>query len=254
MLWASAGLHVLAGASLVAAPSRWPAALGAVAASQLALTVAGLLPRCSLLGPNLVRLPGDTDGRVALTFDDGPDPSVTPRVLDLLDRHGAKASFFCIGRLVLAHPGLAREIHERGHRVENHSFRHSNAFAFQGPARLRAEIQRAQDAIGSSLGRAPLLFRAPAGIRNPWLDPVLARLGLRLVSWTRRGFDTVTAAPQRVTARLVRGLAGGDILLLHDGSCARDASGRPVVLQALPELLHELERRGLRSVRVDEAL
>jgi peptidoglycan/xylan/chitin deacetylase (PgdA/CDA1 family) len=233
---------VLAGASLVAA------------ASQLALTLAGLLPRCAWLGPNVVRLAGDVDGRVALTFDDGPDPVVSPRVLDLLDRHGARASFFCIGQRVQAHPGLAREIQRRGHRVENHSFRHSNAFAFQGPGRLRAEIERAQDAIGSCLGRAPLLFRAPAGIRNPWLDPVLERLGLRLVSWTRRGFDTVSRSPQRITRRLVRGLAAGDILLLHDGSSARGASGGPVVLEALPVLLQELERRGLRSVRLDEAL
>jgi peptidoglycan/xylan/chitin deacetylase (PgdA/CDA1 family) len=245
---------VRAGASLVAVPSRWPVALGLVAANQLALTAAGLLPRCSLLGPNLVRLPDAAEGRVALTFDDGPDPAVTPHVLDLLDRHRARASFFCIGRLVLAHPRLAREIHERGHRVENHSFRHSNAFAFQGPSRLRAELERAQEAIGGCLGRAPVLFRAPAGIRNPWLDPVLARLGLRLVSWTRRGFDTVTRAPERVTRRLARGLASGDILLLHDGSCARDASGRPVVLEVLPALVGELERRGLRAVRLDEAL
>lgn len=245
---------MLAGASLLAAPSRWPAVLGLVAANQLVVTVAGLLPRCALLGPNLTRLPDHAEGQVALTFDDGPDPSVTPRVLDLLDRHDARASFFCIGRLVESHPGLAREIQARGHRIENHSFRHSNAFAFLGPARLRSELQRAQDAIGSTVGRTPRLFRAPAGVRNPWVDFVLVRLGLRLVSWTRRGFDTVSRAPSRVTSRLVRGLAAGDILLLHDGACALDAAGRPVVLEALPGLLAELDRRGLRSVPVDEAL
>jgi len=191
---------------------------------------------------------------VALTFDDGPDPRVTPAVLEILAGAGARASFFCVGQKVERYPELAREIHDRGHAVENHSHRHSHAFAFLGPAGMHQDILRAQQAIARVVGRRPLLFRAPAGIRNLFLDPVLSRLGLTLVSWTRRGFDTVDHAPSRVAGRLLSGLAPRDILLLHDGSAARDSAGRPVVLDALAISLRELSRRGLRCVPVDEAL
>ena len=103
------------------------------------------------------------------------------------------------------------------------------------------------------MGRRPRFFRPPAGIRNPWLDPVLARLGLRLVTWTRRGFDTVSRDGRKVATRLVKDLRPGDILLLHDRGL-RDASGRPVVMAALPAVLDALATRGLRSVPLDEAL
>jgi peptidoglycan/xylan/chitin deacetylase (PgdA/CDA1 family) len=115
---------------------------------------------------------------------------------------------------------------------------------------MEREIRAAQDAIAAATGRAPRLFRAPVGIRNPWLDRVLARLDLRLVSWTRRGLDTVRADARRVAARLLRGLAPGDILLLHDGSSAHDAEGRAVAIGALDRVLDGLEAAGLRSVPI----
>ena len=250
----SAALHALAAAALVAAPSRWPWALGLVACDHVALTVAGLLPRLALLGPNLLKLAPSPEPRLALTFDDGPDPAVTPQVLDLLDRHRARASFFCIGELVRRHPALAREIVARGHRIENHSYHHSKAFSLYGPGRQRSEIERAQATIAEVVGRPPVLFRAPAGLHNVFLEPILAGTGLHLVTWTRRGFDTVARDSRRVAAKLIFGLAAGDILLLHDGAPARDANGQPVALQALEMLLGEMDRLGLFSVPVDEGL
>jgi len=237
---------------LALAPDQWPAAIAAVLADHAALTVAGLLPRCALLGPNLRRLPAGKN--LALTFDDGPDPEVTPVVLRVLAAAGARATFFCVGQKVERWPALAREIREHGHTIENHSHLHSNAFAFLGPAAMRREIGRAQDAIMRAVGSRPRFFRAPAGIRNPWLDPVLSSLGLRLVSWTRRGFDTVDRDASRVAARLLAGLRPGDILLLHDGSAARSLEGRPVVLDTLAGILGEASRQGLRCVSLDEAL
>jgi peptidoglycan/xylan/chitin deacetylase (PgdA/CDA1 family) len=254
LITASAGLHTVAVASLVAAPSHWPWALGLVACDHVALTVAGLIPRWSLLGPNVLTLAPSAEPRVALTFDDGPDPAVTPQVLDLLDRHHARASFFCIGELVLRHKALAREIVARGHHLENHSYHHSKAFSLYLPARQRSEIERAQATIADVVGRAPALFRAPAGLRNAFLEPILVATGLRLVTWTRRGFDTVTRDPRRISAKLLHGLAAGDILLLHDGEPARDGDGRPVALEALEVVLCELDRRGLVSIPVDEGL
>jgi peptidoglycan/xylan/chitin deacetylase (PgdA/CDA1 family) len=254
-LKASAGIHAAAGLGLAAAPGAWPYALLAVAANHMAIALAGITPRSRFLGPNLTRLPARPGAkRVALTFDDGPNPDVTPAVLDLLEEHGARASFFCIGREVERHPGLARAIADRGHQVENHSYTHSHRFGFLGPSRLHREIDDAQQAIASATGRRPGLFRAPAGIRNPFVQPALDGLGLQLVSWTRRGFDTVSRRPARVLSRLLKGLAPGDILLLHDGAPVGGPPRRAVALEALPLLLNALAAHGLSSVPVAEAL
>ena len=247
---ASIGLHALAAAGAVALPTAWPWLLGGVVANHLALGFAGMAPRSRLLGPNLTRLPADRArrGEIALTFDDGPDPAVTRAVLDLLDRHGAQASFFCIGDRAAAHPALLREIGRRGHGVENHTQRHSRAFAGYPPRHLARELRAAQETIAGITGRAPGFFRPPAGLRSPLLDPVLQRLGLRHASWTRRGFDTVSGDPDAVLRRLAGGLGAGDVLLLHDGNAARTPDGRPVVLAVLPALLERISAAGLRSV------
>ncbi len=182
-----------------------------------------------------------------MTFDDGPDPLVTPRVLDLLDAHRAKATFFCIGERVERFPEVAAAIVERGHAIGNHSHSHPNAFAFYGPRAVAREVVRAQDAISAATGRRPTLFRAPVGIRGPFLEACLAREGMSLVSWTRRGLDTVSRNAAAVASRLTQGVSSGDVLLLHDGASARDAWGRPVVLEALPRVLDALAARGLEA-------
>lgn len=251
----SIALHALAAGALIVRPQLWLWALTAVVADHLAITAAGLWPRASLLGPNLTRLPprAAARGEIAITIDDGPDPEVTPAVLALLDRHGVRASFFCVGERITRHPQLAREIVARGHGLENHSQHHLNRFSLLGPRALRAEIAGAQESIAFATGAAARFFRAPAGLRNPFLEPELARAGLKLVSWTRRGFDTVTSDPDRVLARLLRGLAAGDILLLHDGHAARAGGGGPVILTVLPRLLAAVRAAGLKPVTLSVA-
>ena len=253
---ASLGVHAGALALVLARPSAWPWALGAVLADHVVLTAAGLTPRSALLGPNWTRLPESAACRrqLAITIDDGPDPRITPRVLDLLDERGAKATFFCIGERVQRCAELAREMVRRGHSVENHSQRHLSYFSLLGPRSLIAEIERAQDTIGLTTGQHPLFFRAPAGLRSPFLDPVLSRLGLRLASWTRRGFDTVNASAGTVLGKLTRGLGAGDILLLHDGHAAVTGSGVPVILEVLPRLLDALAAAELTPVTLRAAL
>ena len=253
---ASAALHLGAGAAVVAAPSVWPWALAAVALDHALVTATGLWPRSTWLGPNVRRLPDASAARreVSLTIDDGPDPEVTPAVLDQLDAAGARATFFCIAARAQAHPELCREIVRRGHGVENHSHAHSHTFSLLGPRGFAREIARAQDALSQVTGQRPRFFRAPAGLRNPFLAPVLVDLQLELVSWTRRGFDTVRSDPADVLQRLTRGLRAGDILLLHDGHTARTAAGRPVVLEVLPGLLKRFASDGLAPVTLAQAL
>lgn len=260
LLVASGAVHLGAAAAWLARPRIWPWALGALIANHAALAAAGLWPRSQLLGPNWIRLPahgGLPQGAapdVAITIDDGPDPNVTPQVLTQLEAYRASATFFCIGDRVLRYPDLAREIVRRGHVIENHSQRHSHNFSLLGPAGMNAEICRAQESIHRVTGSSPLFFRAPAGLRNPFLDPVLVRLKLRLASWTRRGFDTVSTDADAVFRRLAAPLQAGDILLLHDGHAARGRSGRPVILEVLPRLLEALQARGLKPVTLRSVL
>jgi peptidoglycan/xylan/chitin deacetylase (PgdA/CDA1 family) len=128
---------------------------------------------------------------------------------------------------------------------------------------MAAEIAQAQECIAQVTGETPRFFRAPAGLRNPFLEPILKRLKLQLVSWTRRGFDTVNADADDVYRRLCRSLVDGDILLLHDGHAARARAraragapdaGTPVILEVLPRLLETLRRRQLQPVSLRATL
>ena len=256
LVYASAALHVGAAAGTLVRPALWPWMLGAVALDHALLAAAGLWPRSGWLGPNLTRLPrASADrGEVAITIDDGPDPEVTPRVLSLLGAHRARATFFCVGERVERHPDLAREMVRLGHDIENHSQHHRHNFSLMGPGGMEREIIEAQHSIARHTGIPPRFFRAPAGLRNPFLDPLLCRLQLRLASWTRRGFDTVNPDSDQVYRRLSRSLAAGDILLLHDGHAARGRLGTPVIVEVLPRLLDAVRELGLTPVTLRAAL
>jgi peptidoglycan/xylan/chitin deacetylase (PgdA/CDA1 family) len=234
----------------------WPWTLGIVFFNHSILAIAGLVPRSTLLGPNIIRLPQDAKlrGEVAITIDDGPDPEVTPQVLDILDGHQAKATFFCIGRLAAQYPELCREIIRRGHSIENHSLSHNWYFSLLDPWSIHREVHGAQTLLSEITGQPPQFFRATAGLRNPELDPVLSHLGLRLCSWSKRGFDTQVNDADAVFNSLVRDLKGGDILLLHDGSAARTTEGKPVILDVLPRLLDNLTQVNLHSVSLRTAI
>jgi len=250
-------LALYAGAlpALLLFPNHWLAIALVLLGDHLLLVGFGMWPRSRLMDHNILHLPeaARLRGEVSLTFDDGPDPVVTLQVLELLDRHGAKASFFFPAIQAAEHPALVQEVIRRGHSVENHSYRHANTFSCYGWRRLRREVELSQRLIAGLAGRAPEFFRAPMGLRNPLLDPVLALAGLRQVSWTRRGYDAVCGVSDKVLQRLCRGLAAGDVLLLHDGRAAREPSGQPVVLSVLPQLLARIDAAGLRSVSLPMA-
>ncbi len=263
-LWASLGIHSAAGVAVALQPALWPFGLGAIAANHVGLTAIGLWPRSTLLGTNVLRLNATAASakQVAITFDDGPNPNVTPWVLDQLDQHNAKATFFCVGETVRKHKDIALEIVRRGHHIENHSDQHSNAFSTFGMGRLGRDIDAAQNTIAEVTGRVPQLFRAPAGLRSPLLEPVLAKRGLTLTSWTRRGFDTVDKDATKVLARLTNHLAAGDILLLHDGNQIHEkknvntlvtSENKAPIFTVLPQLLAALSSRGLSAVKIEHS-
>ncbi|NEV62074.1 polysaccharide deacetylase family protein [Thiorhodococcus minor] len=256
LIWLSLGLHVVVPLGWLWRSALWPWWVWVLVLDHLVLTLAGLWPRSALLGPSWRALPPSAvrRGQIAITIDDGPDPAVTPEVLAILAAQGVKATFFCIGKRAEAHPELVAAIRSAGHAVENHSYSHRHDFSLLGPWRMRADLERAQALLARLAGEAPRFFRAPAGLRNPFLEPVLARLGLRLASWSRRGFDTRESEPKRVLARLESGLAPGAILLLHDANAARDASGSPVILRVLPGLIERIRTAGLEPVTLRQAL
>ncbi|WP_018605155.1 polysaccharide deacetylase family protein [Uliginosibacterium gangwonense] len=250
LLWASLVCHLGATTLWALMPHHWPLALGILVINHLALAVTGLLPRSKGLGPNLTRLPESAarQGWVALTIDDGPDPEVTPKVLEILAAYQAKATFFCIGKKVEAFPELAQAIVAAGHAIENHGQCHHTFNSLQGMSGWTREIADAQASIHKATGQTPRFYRPTAGLRNPFLDPVLHRLDMHLASWTRRGYDTRVQDSEQVFTRLSRGLRGGDILLLHDGNAARTTHATPVIIAVLPRLLDTIATLGLRPV------
>ena len=255
LILASLALHLLALLAWIVAPDYWAWIVGVLVANQLLLTLLGLWPRSQALGSNWTTLPDAAAARneIALTIDDGPDPVVTPQVLDMLDQHQVRATFFCVGEKAARFPDLCREIVRRGHSVENHTQHHRHSFALMGMRGFARELEAAQHTLSTLTGVAPRFFRAPAGLRNPLLQPVLARLGLQLTSWSVRGFDTRHTDPVRVKNRLLKKLHAGAIVLMHDGNAARTAQGVPMIIEILPALLAGARAAQLRFVSLREA-
>lgn len=203
-------------------------------------------PRSRLYLPVVWRLP-TTTLVVALTFDDGPDPEVTPRLLDLLAAHGARATFFVIGVHARAHGALLRRMRDEGHTLGLHSDAHSRWFNTWMAGHVVRDLEANAAAIADATGVAPpRLFRPPVGLKNPQVAEAVRRLCLQCVTWTARGRDTGTAAPATVVARLRRGLVPGGILTLHDGHEPGRPARRDTCLAALPLVLTELRERSLR--------
>lgn len=252
---ASIGLHGAGLAGLAISLSFWAETLCLLAGNHVVLAM-GMHPRSKLLGPNLASLPS-TQGEaqnIVLSFDDGPDPSVTPHVLDILDCFGAKASFFVIGERAMRYPELVRETLARGHSIENHTYHHPWSFAAWTPGAMLRELASAQAAITTVCGKTPIFFRAPAGLRSPLLDPVLAQLDLSLVSWSKRAYDGVQRCPEKALSRLTNKMAPGQILVMHDGNAAQSIAGIPMVIEILPRLLKAIDANGLRAVSLRQAL
>ena len=181
---------------------------------------------------------------VALTFDDGPDPVDTPKLLDLLREKDVKATFFVVGKRADQYPEIVRRAWAEGHLVANHTWSHDSLFCFLMPRRLRAEIDRGTESVRRSCGFRPRFFRSPVGLRHPLLAPYLEAVGLEYISWSIRTFDTFTTNSSVLARRILNKAASGDIILLHDHL----PRGTNAMLEALPRVIDELRQRGFEFV------
>lgn len=234
---------LLSQAAVAAIAWRWGWAVGLTAflLSHVPFWWATMKADSALFSPVLSRLP-TTELVVWLTIDDGPSDDTTA-MLDLLDRHGARATFFVVGARAQQRPELVRELVRRGHGLGNHSHSHPQAtFWSLGPRRMAEEIGRTQATLAAITGQAPRWFRAVVGMANPFVSAPLRAHGLARVAWSARGFDAVAADPRAVVARIERSLKPGAIVLLHEGA----GHGRSVEILAL--LLQRFDALGYRTV------
>ncbi len=252
-LWVASigGLSLLARALWFTPPPLWMAVAALLAYATFA-TLGVVFPQLEMFGDVFWR--GDVDANVlALTFDDGPHPDTTRQVLAILARGGHVATFFVVGRKVLLHGDVVREIHEAGHEIALHGYAHDRLYAFKTPSYVKDDIERTQRAIEQACGVRPTLFRPPMAHVSSRTAAGVKRARVRLVGYSVRGMDGLSGAnPQRVLDRVERKLARGAVVLLHDASERDDFT--PASVEALPRLLDSIDGRGMTTVTLSELI
>lgn len=183
---------------------------------------------------------------VSITFDDGPNPEFTPKVLKLLKEYNAKATFFCIGQQAENYPEILKQILSEGHSVGNHTYSHSKSFGFFDTEKVMAELEATQSKIQTMIGRQIKLYRPAFGVTNPQIEKAVKNLGLHSIGWSVRSLDTTFRSEKSVLKRITAQVSKGDIILLHD------TSEKSVAV--LERLLVFLREENLESVPVERLL
>ena len=223
------------------------AALIAVAAVAGGLAAHGAFHRNSpIFGRARGRL-STHEKQIALTFDDGPNPTATPRILDALRAEGVRATFFLLGRHVERWPELARRVATDGHAIGNHGYHHRK-LQFKTPSYVRRDLQLGTDAIVRASGVTPALFRAPHGFRSPWVSSIATRLGQHTIGWTLGVWDSDRPGADVIARRAIEGARPGTILLLHDGDGYDPDGDRTQTAEALPQIIRALRQQGYEFV------
>jgi peptidoglycan/xylan/chitin deacetylase (PgdA/CDA1 family) len=227
-----------------------------IAAAALTVAALGTLAHGAyyrnspVFGRALGSLPAARGERVvALTFDDGPNPEATPRILDALAEADVKATFFLLGRHVDRWPDIARRVATDGHVVANHGWHHRKLHSAL-PARARLDLEMGTRSIERATGVRPRLFRAPHGFRAPWVTPIAASLGQRTIGWSLGVWDSDRPGAQAIVDRTVVGARPGAIVLLHDGDGYDPLGDRLQTAEAVPLIVRELHGRGYRFAPV----
>ena len=230
-----------------------PRRLGVLSAAWYAVATIGVFfPRLEMYGPVVSRGPAGRSS-VALTFDDGPHPVTTRRILAVLAATRHRATFFVLGAKARRHPEVVREIHAAGHTLGVHGDRHDRLHAFRMPWRVHDELLRAARAVEDATGVRPRFFRPPLGHTSVTTTRGVRRAGMIVVGWSTRGLDGIRGrTPEAVVARVARSVTDGAIVMLHDASEHDDFE--PASVQALPELLRLLDDREWTSVGLDTLL
>ena len=240
----------------------WLSAPGALAAAAGVAAYGAAWPRAQLFGATICRT--NSPRQLAITFDDGPNPAITPTLLDLLERYNARATFFLIGRFARECPDLVREISTRGHAIGNHTETHPMLLWLR-PPEIQVELHLCHTAIANVLGAPPKFFRPPFGLRNPWLASTARALDMRVVMWTLLPGDWRAQSPAWLidrmspiashAKRLAKSPTGtGDILCLHDGSHLEQNGDRTRTLAALEHWLPRWRDLGLEFVTITDAV
>lgn len=198
-----------------------------------------------VFGRALHRLPADPAGtrRVALTFDDGPNPTATPLVLDALRAAGVQATFFVLGKHAERWPELVARAAGEGHQLGNHGYHHRKLLR-RGPAYVRDDLARGTDEIARAAGVRPRFFRAPHGFRSPWVSGIARELGQCTVGWTLGVWDSARPGADEIARRVIDGARDGSIVLLHDGDGYDPHGDRGQTADALPQIIRGLRERG----------
>ncbi len=230
------------------------AGLGAAAAAGVAF-YGGQVPTAQIYGQTICRNPV-AGKRIALTYDDGPNPIYTPRLMEVLDRFGARATFFSIGMWAEREPGLLRELHAAGHAIGNHTFTHPTMPMLSMDA-VKDELRRCRAAVeasGVEFSRAGdgMLMRPPYGRRRPATLRAMREEGYQPVTWSITCFDWRKTATRRSIARHAAHAGEGDIILMHDGNNLEPAADRSRSVAATEDTLNRYAAEGYEFVTVPE--
>jgi peptidoglycan-N-acetylglucosamine deacetylase len=191
--------------------------------------------------------------KLALTYDDGPNDPHTLRLLEILSKHGVRATFFLIGRYARQRPDIAREIAQAGHAIGNHTFSHPNLI-FASAAQVRAELQEGEKALYDAVGEHARLFRPPFGRRRPVTLRIARALSLEPVMWNVTGWDWSGKPSEYVEQKVKKQIRGGDVILLHDGSHAAFGTDRSQTVMATDRLIARWKSEGYQFVTVPEMM
>ena len=227
---------------------------GACAAVAGTMVHGVFAPRSQLYGRVIFRGDRSDPPRVALSFDDGPHPDATQRVLDALGELGVKAAFFVIGRNIERAADVVAHAHSEGHLIANHTYEHAHLGTLRWRSYWRREIERTDAIIEQVIGRRPALFRPPMGFKSPPLCAAARVHRHCLVTWTRRAYDGVHTTTDRILARLADSAAAGDIMTMHDGIDRSARRSLDATVQAVGPLVRAWRARGLEVARLDELI
>ena len=247
---AAAALGVLAHMVGLAVPLRVWVVAGI--AFDVVLLFATFDRRAPLWGRVVTRGRARTPG-VALTFDDGPTEPFTSQILDVLRGFDARATFFVLGARAVATPAVLKRALAEGHELANHTWDHQ-PLPLKSAGAIRGTIRRTSDAIEAATGVRPRFFRAPFGWRNPWVNSAARAEGCEAIAWSLGVHDTDRPGAAIIIARSIAGLRDGSILLLHDGRSFDPNPDASQVVAALPSILREARRCGLRTLTMSELL